>query len=638
LRFLRASNGQPIEIAPEDEINAGGEARIYSVASGDCLVAKVYRHPKRETERKLKVMLANPPSDPTAAQGHASIAWPLDLLRSEKEGTDAGYLMPRVVGARPVIDLYNPISRRESCPLFSYQYLYRTAHNLAAVMHALHSRNYVIGDVNESNILVTDTALITVVDTDSFQVRDADGKTVFRCPVGKPEFTPAELQGKMLHNVDRTPTHDCFGLAVLIFQLLMEGTHPFAGIYKGEDDPPPFEARITAGHFPHGSKATPYGPLPFAPPLEILPEGIKQLFLRCFEDGYEDPLIRPHASAWVKALREAEQNLIACAVNDQHRYPEHLDACPWCRRTALLGGRDPFPSKERVLSGHHLESIGTPVQTALPSAAAPVGAIAPIAQSAPSVSPGTLRVTENTPPVSPPAAPAPPPASRITFAQRPAAPVKRPRTRWLIPAALLLIAGLAIPWVFHLTNTIGATPAPRKAPSTVLHPIADSDLPLMFTAAHDDISKSDDVKLRVLLTRAPQLAKRTGKDDWTLLHFAAYQGDSTAAQMLLETGGDVNAREKDDFTPLHLAAQEGKTETAAILIDKGADVNAQEGVGWTPLHFAAQEGRAEVAKLLMAHGADPNIREKKGLTPLAVAEKEHKPQLADIIREHGGLP
>src|SRR5436305_1951244 len=98
-------------------------------------------------------------------------------------------------------------------------------------MDALHSRDYVVGDVNESNILVADTALITVVDTDSFQVRDPDGKTVFHCPVAKPEFTPPELQGRQLHDVDRVPAHDRFGLAVLIFQLLMEGTHPFAGIY-----------------------------------------------------------------------------------------------------------------------------------------------------------------------------------------------------------------------------------------------------------------------------------------------------------------------------------------------------------------------------------------------------------------------
>src|SRR5262249_22968595 len=147
--------------------------------------------------------------------------------------------------------------------------------------------------------LVTDTALITVVDTDSFQVRDSDGETVYHCPVGKPEFTPPELQGKLFHYIDRTPAHDRFGLAILIFELLMEGIHPFAGVYSLEDAPPPYEARIAAGHYPHGTRSVPYRPLPGAPPLHLLPPGIRQLFRRCFEDGHEAPNSRPDAQTWV---------------------------------------------------------------------------------------------------------------------------------------------------------------------------------------------------------------------------------------------------------------------------------------------------------------------------------------------------
>src|SRR5438105_3869599 len=82
------------------------------------------------------------------------------------------------------------------------------ARNIAAAVHAVHSRGYVIGDVNESNILVTDTALATLVDTDSFQVRDPGSGVVYRCPVGKPEFTPPELQGASFGEIDRTPEHD----------------------------------------------------------------------------------------------------------------------------------------------------------------------------------------------------------------------------------------------------------------------------------------------------------------------------------------------------------------------------------------------------------------------------------------------
>ena len=52
---------------------------------------------------------------------------------------------------------------------------------------------------NESNILVTDTALVTLVDTDSFQVREPHNGGVYRCPVGKPEFTPLNSRAALFH-------------------------------------------------------------------------------------------------------------------------------------------------------------------------------------------------------------------------------------------------------------------------------------------------------------------------------------------------------------------------------------------------------------------------------------------------------
>jgi len=251
--------------------------------------------------------------------------------------------MPRVCGAQPLFHCYNPGSRRQFYPQFDSLALHRVARNLAAAVQALHSRGYVIGDVNESNILVSDAALITLVDTDSFQVVDARSGVTFRCPVGKPEYTPPELQGVSFATTDRTPEHDRFGLAALLFQLLMEGTHPFAGIYRGSDDPPPYEQRIRAGHYPHGSRKVPYLPSPVAPPLEILYPGVRQLFTRCFEDGHARPEVRPDARTWQRVLLEAEEALVSCGVNPRHRYGSHLAACPWCARTLLLGGRDPFP-------------------------------------------------------------------------------------------------------------------------------------------------------------------------------------------------------------------------------------------------------------------------------------------------------
>jgi serine/threonine protein kinase len=245
---------------------------------------------------------------------------------------------------RPIFEYYNPRARRVHCPFFDYSYLLRTARNLAAVVAALHDRGYVIGDVNESNILVAETALVTVVDTDSFQVRDGQRGSVYRCPVGKPDFTPPELQGVSFSQLDRGPEHDRFGLAVLLFQLLMEGTHPFDGRKKSAGEATLRHDRIKAGHFPYGRRRIPYEPSPATPPLDLLHPRLQTLFLNCFVKGHKNPKARPDANAWMAALEEAEAALSTCKKNARHRYGKHLRKCPWCERKVLLGGRDPFPA------------------------------------------------------------------------------------------------------------------------------------------------------------------------------------------------------------------------------------------------------------------------------------------------------
>lgn len=359
MRLQRQSNKQIITIEPKLVVGHGGEARVFVLPQDEQLVAKVYHKPTKAHAQKLMAMLTNPPENPTAAKGHISIAWPTDLLHlGDGSNRVIGFLMPRVHKMYSILEFYNPKTRRQTCPFFNYLYLHRTARNLVTAMGALHSRGYCIGDINESNILVSDTALITLVDTDSFQVPDPKSGYVYRCGVGKAEFTPPELQGKNFAYFERKPEHDLFGLAVLLFQLLMEGTHPFSGIYQGIGDPPSYSARISAGHFVYNkNKRVPYVPTPIAPPFELLHPTLQELFLRCFEEGHHHPKQRPNAQAWQAALIEAENSLVTCTANNQHRYSNHLNSCPWCERAVKLGGRDQFPSLQAVRAGQHLQPI-----------------------------------------------------------------------------------------------------------------------------------------------------------------------------------------------------------------------------------------------------------------------------------------
>jgi serine/threonine protein kinase len=362
--FIRLSTGKPITL--DTQLGGGGEGKVYTVSQEPGLVAKVYHPDKMASDRALKlhVMYENPPD--VSHLKYNPIAWPVDLLKSPKTSQIVGFLMRRVTKMQPLHEVYNPKTRRENLPFFDYYGLHRTARNLAAAVGILHAKGYVIGDVNESNILVCDRALIALVDTDSFQVRDPQRQVTYRCPVGKAEFTPAELQGERFDTIDRSPEHDLFGLGVLLFQLLMEGTHPFDGVYLNAGEPPPKEARIAAGHFPY-SPHVPYHPKPLAPSIAILHPELQRLFWQCFVGGHINPKLRPEPLTWIHALRVAETEFVSCAVNSQHRYGRHLKTCPWCERAMQLGGRDPFPGKH----SQPLTPAGNPIQSLIKSATKP---------------------------------------------------------------------------------------------------------------------------------------------------------------------------------------------------------------------------------------------------------------------------
>ena len=410
MRLRQQSNAEVITIDTDAPLGKGGEARVYGVVGAPGLAAKVYESDKDLSERiaKLTVMRDTPPDLPPGKDGHVSIAWPLDLLRDADDATRVtGFLMGRVHDAVQVIDLYNPQTRLRESPLFDYRYLLRAARNLSAAVRACHARGYVIGDLKHSNVLVTQTALVTLVDTDSFQVQDPRTGQIFACPVRTPDFTPPELQDKEIgrgeegeteeqepliphsgrppagKDTSLIPSHDLFALATLIFHLLMEGTHPFAGVYLEEGDPPPFEERIARGHFAYGNRTVPYRPnTRYAPPFDMLPPALRELFILCFEDGHDNPGLRPDARTWQIALDEAGRQLSRCAANPQHFYSNHLDACPWClRKTTQLRGLDPFPSEQAVLEKARTQPAASKPSISAPSANGPQTSPSPAAST-----------------------------------------------------------------------------------------------------------------------------------------------------------------------------------------------------------------------------------------------------------------
>jgi serine/threonine protein kinase len=318
-----------------ESVGRGGEATVYRVRSQTGWLAKIYEQGARpEYADKLAWMISHPPENPTRSIAHPSLAWPSAVLYDSKHIL-VGYLMPHIQTAVPLLDVFNPRRRQATLPRFDRRYLHRTARNLAATLTALHVRGYVVGDLNESNVLVKPSALISMIDVDSFQVQEVCGNQILchPCPVGKLEYTPPELHRHAIGSIVRQPEHDVFALGVLIFQLLMEGSHPFRAQWLGSGDPPTIETRIAQGVFPYSTfPDSRVRPPKGAPDLNQLHPALVELVFRCFIDGHKDPQQRPAPEKWVQALVTAENALRQCP--NHHLYSNHLSECPHCGAAA----------------------------------------------------------------------------------------------------------------------------------------------------------------------------------------------------------------------------------------------------------------------------------------------------------------
>jgi DNA-binding helix-hairpin-helix protein with protein kinase domain len=310
-------------------IGGGGEAEVYQLRGRSKVLAKVYRAaPPTDYRTKLEWMMQHPPTLSRHPQ-HVAIAWPTDML-FDRTMTLVGFLMPRVEAGFPLITAFNPRRRAKALPRFDRRLAFQAAHNLAQIVGDLHAGGYVVGDLNESNVLVTENARISLIDIDSFQVRIPTAGTVvtYRSLVGKPEYTPPELQGVNFRSVDRSYEHDRFALGVLIFQLLMEGNHPFSVQWRGTGDPPTLERAIREGMYPFAPTTHLIQVPPGAPGIETLDAVTADLFRQCFVTGRTRPDARPTGHAWASALAAAEQSLAKCRKG--HRYASHLASCPYC--------------------------------------------------------------------------------------------------------------------------------------------------------------------------------------------------------------------------------------------------------------------------------------------------------------------
>jgi len=337
--------GQQIRLGRE--LGRGGEGAVFELPDQPRFVAKVYHQPPDAAKQdKLRLMAAG-----VDARLREYAAWPEQTLHRAGDGAVIGFTMQRIDKRLPVHMVYSPAQRRELFPKARWDFLLFVARNLAAAFDTLHDHGHVLGDVNQGNALVGDDSRVILIDCDSFQVQAGDA--LHRCGVGVGHFTPPELQGiTSFDEVTRTANHDNFGLALLIFHLLMGGRHPYSGVPQSHDVGHSLESDIREFRYAYARDAASrlLLPPPRSVPIDALPPEIAAMFESAFLD--RGVTVRPTAHDWLTALDAAKSRLTECAREPMHVHARHRTSCPWCdldrHHVRLFGnasGRVTVPSK-----------------------------------------------------------------------------------------------------------------------------------------------------------------------------------------------------------------------------------------------------------------------------------------------------
>lgn len=184
------------------------------------------------------------------------------------------------------------------------------------------------------------------------------------------------------------------------------------------------------------------------------------------------------------------------------------------------------------------------------------------------------------------------------------------------------------------------------------------------------VKQNDTVSLKKLLDLNIPLDSRDAQGRTALL-IATHNNAIQAANLLINSGSDVNAKDNLQDSPYLYAGAEGKLEILKMTIAAGADLKSTNRYGGTALTPAAHHGHVEVVsflvttkidldqinnlgwtalleavilgdggvshqeiiRLLLDAGADRSITDGDGITPLEHAKKSNYTAIIKLLEE-----
>lgn len=303
---LKLNLGTPVDQGTEtvlvdisNPIGSGAQAKVIALEiDGEKFAAKIFHNSTSQVVQKVVAMIENPPSNLcTSIDGveYPLLSWPLRLLYDSSSGLVVGYLM-RLVDLNNSFTLdyfydHNLRKKLSSPEEGALSCRLEIARNLSAVVSDLHKLGHYCIDFKPQNIRVFKSShVVTLIDCDGFSVVDKVGVR-YPAQLVSTDYIAPEATNENLPIESLSEQQDLYVLAVIIFQLLNQGLHPFQGIPTDNFDAPATnDEKAAQGLYPYGLKDHPL--------MRPNPQSIH----RCFDTGIRELFDRAFARAFSKKM------------------------------------------------------------------------------------------------------------------------------------------------------------------------------------------------------------------------------------------------------------------------------------------------------------------------------------------------
>jgi serine/threonine protein kinase len=335
----------------------GGTSDVYKIKDQSFrhLALKIYRNPEIVNWDRIIYQITNPIDKIDNLFGDTSCyAWPVGLITENKR--NVGIVLPYIDRSK-FITLDNWVEghlidklTEENKSLSRKLLLLK---NVAGLVEYLHKKNCSVVDLKPANFLIHKSAATgCMLDCDSLRIVTEDD-LVYPATHASPGYIAPEALVKNTPVGDLGIEQDLFAFAVMAFQVLNYGIHPFQGIISEGINAPNQDDKVKQKLYPYGSQPRKrIRPLPQSVHNTFSKE-VGELFHKAFVGAYPRPSAKKWVSIFGKVLTDKALERCQKFPND----PTHIRfegmGCPACSRaeaTSKISPQKPKPKAKKSKS------------------------------------------------------------------------------------------------------------------------------------------------------------------------------------------------------------------------------------------------------------------------------------------------